>query len=403
MLINARTLRRQLIWAELDSNATTPGDTALLIHPAKNLREGERYIVALRDLRGADGALLEPSPRLQALPRPHLDALERVRAAPPAHGVDLQAARQGRHRPPRPLPRLGLHGREREDPVGPPARDPRRRVRPARRPQARRPAGERRSPGFTLDKVTDFPPCGNDGCQPGEDDVIRRRVEGHVTVPCYLDQPGCPPGSRFRLGPDGLPRQTPGNTHEANFICNIPRSVGLGAPGAACRSTATACSAAPARSTASAACRSRASTGSCCAPPTGSGCRAATCRTRSRSSRTSRASPTLADRLQQGMVNFLFLGRAMIHPQGFAANAAFRDAGGLADRHAPALLLGRQPGRHRGRRAHRGGARLHALGADRAGDELQPAAHPQHRLRPVQGAALPVLSRRARRGRCCCR
>ena len=31
--------------------------------------------------------------------------------------------------------------------------------------------------------------------------------------------------------------------------------------------------------------------------------------------------PTLADRLQQGMVNFLCLGRAMIHPQGFAANA----------------------------------------------------------------------------------
>ncbi len=34
--------------------------------------------------------------------------------------------------------------------------------------------------------------------------------------------------------------------------------------------------------------------------------------------------PTLADRLQQGMINFLFLGRAMIHPQGFAANAGFQ-------------------------------------------------------------------------------
>ena len=61
LVINARTLRRQLIWTELDSNASTPANTALLIHPARNFREGERYIVALRNLRGADGALLQPS------------------------------------------------------------------------------------------------------------------------------------------------------------------------------------------------------------------------------------------------------------------------------------------------------------------------------------------------------
>ena len=41
-------------------------------------------------------------------------------------------------------------------------------------------------------------------------------------------------------------------------------------------------------------------------------------RTRSRSCRTCRASPSLADRLQQGFVNFLYLGRAMIHPSGFS-------------------------------------------------------------------------------------
>jgi len=61
LVINARTLRRQLIWTELDSNASTPANTALLIHPARNFREGERYIVALRNLRGADGAPLQPS------------------------------------------------------------------------------------------------------------------------------------------------------------------------------------------------------------------------------------------------------------------------------------------------------------------------------------------------------
>jgi hypothetical protein len=51
VVINARTGRRHLIWAELDSNAGSPANTALLIHPGKNFREGERYIVALRRLR----------------------------------------------------------------------------------------------------------------------------------------------------------------------------------------------------------------------------------------------------------------------------------------------------------------------------------------------------------------
>ena len=40
VVINACTGRRHLIWAELDSNATTPDGTALLIHPAVNSREG---------------------------------------------------------------------------------------------------------------------------------------------------------------------------------------------------------------------------------------------------------------------------------------------------------------------------------------------------------------------------
>jgi hypothetical protein len=37
--------------------------------------------------------------------------------------------------------------------------------------------------------------------------------------------------------------------------------------------------------------------------------------------------PTLADRLQQGMLNFLFLGRALIHPAGFVTNPAFQQNG----------------------------------------------------------------------------
>src|SRR5207244_13089485 len=34
--------------------------------------------------------------------------------------------------------------------------------------------------------------------------------------------------------------------------------------------------------------------------------------------------PKLADRVQQGMLNFLYLARLMIHPQGFNSNLAFQ-------------------------------------------------------------------------------
>ena len=34
---------------------------------------------------------------------------------------------------------------------------------------------------------------------------------------------------------------------------------------------------------------------------------------------------TLADRVQQGMLNFLYLGRLMIHPDGLSTDPAFQD------------------------------------------------------------------------------
>jgi hypothetical protein len=38
--------------------------------------------------------------------------------------------------------------------------------------------------------------------------------------------------------------------------------------------------------------------------------------------------PVLADRVQQGLLNFMFLGRAMLHPDGLASDSAFQDAAG---------------------------------------------------------------------------
>src|SRR5215212_1753131 len=55
VVFNARTGRRQPIWAELDSNVTTDAARMLLIRPAKNFTEGQRYVVVLRKLKDASG------------------------------------------------------------------------------------------------------------------------------------------------------------------------------------------------------------------------------------------------------------------------------------------------------------------------------------------------------------
>src|SRR5262249_18975333 len=44
--VNASTLEHQLLFAELDANAKSDGDRTLIIHPAVNLAEATRYIVA---------------------------------------------------------------------------------------------------------------------------------------------------------------------------------------------------------------------------------------------------------------------------------------------------------------------------------------------------------------------
>ncbi|HET8784583.1 MAG TPA: hypothetical protein VFM38_03045, partial [Candidatus Limnocylindrales bacterium] len=65
VVIDADTGKRQLIWTELDSNATSPDQTDLLIHFGKNLEDGHRYIVALRKLEDADGNTLAAPPGFQ--------------------------------------------------------------------------------------------------------------------------------------------------------------------------------------------------------------------------------------------------------------------------------------------------------------------------------------------------
>lgn len=323
--IDATTLRRTPIWSELDATAPTPATTALITRPATNWLEGHRYIVAMRRLRGADGSLL-PAPKVFAAYRDRLwtrePAIERRRghmewlfarlrrAGIPRHDLYLAwdftvASRQG-------LTARAL----------------------AIRNDAFAQLGETRTgdlrtqgepPRYTITSVEQFTPEQNPN--------TARRVRGTVEVPCYLDQPGCPTGSRFALsaGGLGLPERTPGNVIQAPFICDVPQSAV--APGAAPARPVIyghGLLGDPAELTAPQfqAARNRGNLVFCGTPWIGMSI--GDIGTVARILGDVNHFPELADRLQQSFVDFQYLGRLMIHPRGFGADPAFQKAGGAS-------------------------------------------------------------------------
>jgi hypothetical protein len=331
VVINARTRRRHLIWSELDANPTNPADVTLLIRPAINFEEGERYIVALRSLRDADGRTIPAQPAFRLYRdrtrtrepaverrRRHMESIFRTLGRAGIRRDSLYLAWDFTVGSERSLTGRALHVRN----------------------DAFAQLGDRnlkdlrvrgRAPQFAVTAVTDFVPCGSDGCQDGEDDRIARRVEGTVRVPCYLDRPGCPPGSRFNFASPGdeAPTQLPGNWIDARFICHIARTT-IDGPGVR---------------------KARPSLyghgllGSpreinqgqlkdlgndhnfiFCATPW-IGMSEEDIGNAIRILQNLSLFPSLVDRLQQGFVDFFYLGRLMIHPDGFSSHPAFRDDG----------------------------------------------------------------------------
>ena len=325
VLLDASARERQMIWSEID-----PATGLLQIHPARNLVEGHRYIVALRDLKTSSGARIKPSPAFRifrdqlSTKDPHLlsrrPAFERTFAKLGQAGVTRSSLflawtftvastlnlteRAGAIRDDA-FAKLG--DAELIDHVV---------------------AGK--APSYRLDKVQDFAPCAASGCAPGQDAQIARRVDGTMTVPCYLNIKGCPPGSHFRRTPSDafqyLPRKLAYNTMAAPFTCIIPRAAlttparatlfghdVLGSP----EEVAAPAMALSAQDHDMAYCATREVGLSDEDVPMVVGAFSDLSKL-----------PRVADRLQQGFVNFMLLGRLMIHPQGFAADPAFKNATG---------------------------------------------------------------------------
>ena len=60
VMIDVDTGQRVPNWVELDLQASGPSDVTLMVRPAVQLLEGHRHVVALRDLRDANGDVIEP-------------------------------------------------------------------------------------------------------------------------------------------------------------------------------------------------------------------------------------------------------------------------------------------------------------------------------------------------------
>lgn len=317
LVIDADTGQRHLIWSEIDSNPPDPANRTLIIRPARNFLEGHRYIVALRNMKDAAGNTIEASATFRSY---------RDRVVPNARGRRAQMEDI--------FARLGAAGVERESlflawDFTVASADSLAGRMLSIRDRAFADLGDTDlgdltvqgdAPAFRVTKVTENP-----------EPRLARIVEGTVDVPCFLSGgANCAPGNRFVIGPGGEPLRTVPGKVEANFRCNIPRSATDG-PGAN-----------PARPSlyGHGLFGSVGELNQGQLKELGNERNFVFCGT-DWDGMSSEDLPVtagliipdlsnfgmLADRVQQGMLNFLILGRAMVHPGGFSSDPAFQSDG----------------------------------------------------------------------------
>jgi hypothetical protein len=207
----------------MDANASSDATRNLIIRPAKNFREGHTYIVALRDMRDSKGDAISAGPAFaryrDAYPGAVRDArgahmqwiLARLASAGINADKSLFLAWDFTIASARSLSERMLHIRD----------------------DAFAQLGDKdladltiqgSAPSFHVSKVESFRHCADPAhCGDGENDRIARRVTGTFQVPCYLATLGCAPGGGFVYAPGtNDPVQLPGNTYTAKYVCNIP-------------------------------------------------------------------------------------------------------------------------------------------------------------------------------------
>jgi hypothetical protein len=308
VVVNAATLAHHLHWAEIDANASSEAARTVIVRPAVNFDEGQRYIVAFRNMKDADGALLAPDPDFLAYRddtptgdptkearRAHMESLFTTLAAAGVPRADLYLAWDFTVASVNDVTERLLFIRD--DAFARLGANP---------------------PAYTITSVT------ND-----VDAKIFRRVAGTMTVDRYVDNIDAP--TRLVLDANGMPVYQ-ATDQPANFVCIIPRAA-LANAGA---------TAVPGR----ASIYGHGLLGNALEVEAGNVKDMANehnfvfCATRWMGMASDdivtainilenlSLFPYFPDRQHQGMLNQLMMARLMIHPNGLAADPAFQDSSG---------------------------------------------------------------------------
>lgn len=324
VVIDASTGQRWPIWAEngqgyndatIDKAATIPEAKAnLVIHPARNFTDGHRYIVALRNLKDSTGKAIAPSDGFRlyrdrlvtksSVVESRRDHMEALFTSLKAAGIDrssLNLAWDFTVASTRSLSERALKIRN-----------------DAFAQLGDTSMGDNviqgNSPVFHITAVRDTPT---------DPDTIRQ-IDGTIEVPCYLDSAGCVTGGKFNYGSDGLPAQQTGNKQLARFRCNIPQSAVDGNGGIYMTLYGHGLFG------------SINEMGSRNVRQLGNAERMLVCGSDWSGMATDDELtaagilsdltnfPKMADRLQQGYLNFMFLGRALAHSSGLTTDSAFQ-------------------------------------------------------------------------------
>ena len=215
LVINARTGERHPIWAELDPYPQRRREVNLQIRPAVNWDEGARYIVALRSLRNARGKKIkaraafrlyrdrkETDNRLIERRRAHMNSIFRKLRRAGVRRKSLFLAWDFTVATRRNLTERALHIRDDAFALLGDTNLADRQV-------------QGNAPAFTVTNVTAV------NGEPG----VAQRIEGTFQVPCYLDSAGCEPGGGFEYESrrSNIPvRSDTSNFRTAPFYCNVP-------------------------------------------------------------------------------------------------------------------------------------------------------------------------------------
>jgi hypothetical protein len=355
VIIDAATGDRHPAFAELDANPTNPDEVNLIARPLRNFEEGHRYIVALRGLRDASNNPIDP-PMAFRVYRDNLitgqAAIENRRPKMESLITTLQGAGFARSN----LymawdftvaSRDSLTGRAlalRDDSLL--------RLGDTVAGDAMIGGSGDSTPGdgvvdgdapqFNIHDTEDFVPCGMDGCQAGESDTLLRQVEGTLTnVPCYLTL-DCGPANEFQydpgeddpiIDPTTFADDEEVSTNGVEFRCIIPRSVDSGVavdpalPGTYGHGLLGSYTQVNGQAT-----LANMNNSVWCATDWAGFSNADLALGVVPAMQDLSNFARLVDRMQQGFVNFHYLGRAMVHPDGFNTDPAFQidpdDGGG---------------------------------------------------------------------------